>query len=495
MISARAIPTPYVVAYPRIENVEDLRQVRRLTDWNLAPWAKATGGRIILPVSENLLNSAHRKETLAEITALAPKRLLHGATRVLGWNSAALTGASPYLRTAALAIDPFMDISATDTINRFVSTQLQTSETVEAEWRQSLDILQNFAGTRDLLIVGSGPHSADARISAIRSGACPLILGTALMDTELIDSLPSGLIISADGPGQFSSMPAALTIISAMGKAIARGSHLVVTEELGPLARHLLGNIAPNHIHAVPMGGPLDALWRTSRTRPLANVLTTLGLPLAAVLALTGGNIQSLGVSFRNTPGPDPNASHWAHHNDALILKRKALDLLVHEPGSILPDPNYLLKHYANLRRMTDDLAEIGLDVPGRILMSSDTVDTIPVTEPSKVIPYIVAAVDKIEQWRHICATLTYIGIFLTVFCMLIALGPKHLSVLIVLSVAVLLGLMFLGIFLRLRIRRWMNVFERRRRQIESRELELIAARLDAIEDRLYGASETTAKF
>ncbi|WP_298916293.1 hypothetical protein [uncultured Algimonas sp.] len=456
------------MAWPAIDTPDDLKRLRRFQRWNLAPWVSGTGGRVLLP----------------EVGEVADPDC---ADTLLLWNQAETIGAPRDRLERGLAVDPLMDISASDTLNRWVATQLGEGTRAARHWPRSVSDLRGFIGNRPVLIVGSGPQTAEARQRAIRDQPVPVILGSALADTDFVDILPPGLVVCADGAGQFGATPAAQQLIGMMAGQLRRGAHLVVPEELGPLARHALGEIAPDRIHSVPMGGGSDALWRNGQSRPLGNVLTTLGLPVAATIVVQRRNptIDTIGISLM--AAGSEGSTHWAHRAASTLLRRKATDLLVQEPGSVLPVDGYLDRHYSALDAMIGELNADAVSVTASAepiySSSSDSKQTpLYLNAVRRLLASFVETLDWLEATRHGMAVM--IGLSIAVLAVITGLqGTKFAAVAIALT-ALLLSLAT-AVFLRLRMRRWQHIFERRRRLIEARGLELMSERLAAVEDRL----------
>ena len=475
-----------LTAWPRLERAEDLAHAMRLAEWNAAPW-RERGGVVELPIGSSLPHGMEPQPgiVLSVSVADAPPP---DAEPILAWHQPSLIGQPPEVAARCIAVDPFMDDSTTDAMNRFVAAQLQSDAQVVEDWRQSVAALKNFVGGRAIQIFGSGPQSADARREAAGAQPCAVWLGTAVMDHALSAALAPGIICIADGIGQLSDLSGAAPIIDAVRAQLARGAHLVVTQELGPLARHVFADHAVR-IHAVPMGEQTDDLWKTGRARPLGNVLTTLGLPVAAALSERGGTIHSLGISFSAAaaePSERREASHWSHHNTDPLLVKKALGLLVREPGSVLPRPGYQRRHYAALLSMCTRLREHGISVAGA---DTGRRGETSVSAPSPL-ARVVEAVDKLTATRQRWGMIALLGYVAATAAIMAGIGVGTGTVLLALALGVLLVALGAALLLRLRVSRWMATYERRRRQIEARELELLTQRIDDLEARLDAGRE-----
>lgn len=472
---------PSVVAYPAIGHQDDLNHLIRLAQWNLAPWVAATGGHIVLPVLPALSQTSCDVAGVV-ITTEKADRYFETSEAILSWSQPGLIGAPRHLHKTALPIDPYFDVSSSDTLNQFVASQLQDPQSISDRWEQSVQTLNAFRSERSIMIIGSGPHRAEDRALASETAPFPIILGTALMDDRLLQALPPGLILLADGVGQFGAATAPF-VLRRVTQQLERGAHLVIPEELGPLVRRNLNEKHGDKLHLMPMGGAKDDLWSTGRARPLANVLTTMGLPMAATLATQGETIKSLGVSFQPADIESPASRHWDRHTTLIEPKRNGMAVLAFEPGSVLPDPTYMTAHYGRLKELTDRLLKIGIYVEGR-----DTGSRLP--KPTKtlrrgIVSRIFAGVDHVEQWRHAYAMLALIGFTVSLFAFVSTLGVGTAALLLTLALAALFVSLATFVLLRLRMRRWMAEFERRRRQVEARELEFTHARLNAIEKKL----------
>lgn len=455
----------YVLAYPEPETDGDIAYLKSLITGPLAPWIQSTQGR--LQIFEK--GRTNRAE------------LIKNAAAILAWNQGALIGAPRKLCQKAVAIDPFMDISATDTLHRWVASQLETPEQIDTAWAKSVRRLKALKQSRPILLIGPGPQTPEARKAFAGQSPFTLYLGTSLHDSSLCEALPPDVIIGADGVGQFGTSPASQLLQRKVGKALATGSQLIVTEKLGPIAHYLYPEYE-EQIHVVPIGGQQDRLWQTGKSRPLGNVLTTLGLPVASILA-EESEIQTLGISLSEKS----QNQHWKHSQiDA--MSRTAMDMLIHEPGAVLPNPNYRHRHFETLAEMIDEITTTGVKIQGSTTLkhSPKTSDITKVQAGwlPKVLAGAVGLLEYAETKRYEGLCLLICMIIFGVIALQIGFLTMETATLGI-SIAALLSVFLLGIFLRLRIRRWTSIFERRRRQIEAAELSALKARMDAIEAKL----------
>jgi len=458
----------YLLAYPTPETDEDRAYLETIISGPLAPWIHQAGGRVKFFNPNKILRKQFQE-----------------AGAILAWNQGAIIGVPRKFRDKIIDVDPFMDISATDSLCRWVGCALNDSEDLNANWASSLKILRTIKENRPVVVIGSGPHTLEARHRLAAKNPFSLYLGTSLHDQNLCSALPPDVIIAADGPGQFGTSRTARVIRSKFGDALAKGSHLVVTEKLGPIAKHLFSDFE-SQVHIVPIGDQDDRLWKTNRSRPLGNVLTTLGLPVAAVLAKGSrkgaGEIETLGITLE----ADKQNAHWKHSAQSAMSKT-ALDMLIHEPGSVLPDHNYRENHLRRLGEMIKELREAGIIIANSAPANPFKNTSSPASSPRRpsfeqtILAFLVRSLDYAENGRHEGMAMS---MGLSIFSLL-ALATGQISFATTafgISIAALLAVAFLGLFLRLRMRRWTLMFERRRRQIAAAELAALTARLDQIE-------------
>jgi len=457
------MPSPLLLAYPAPNIETDRAYLQGLITGPLAPWVEKVNGRL-LSVNATRPNS---------------DKNIQAATAILGWNQGALVSAPRAVTSKAIHIDPYMDISATDTLNRWVASQLNEPLTIQDNWQDSIATLRKLRGDRTIILIGSGPYSAEDVANAKRQNPLTLYLGSTLHDDVLTGQLFPSIIIAADGAGQFGSTASAQVWQVHAKACLDAGSHLIVTETLGPIAQYIFAKYL-DQIHVVPIGERTDRLWITGRSRPLGNVLTTLALPVAAVI-LKSGVIQTLGVSLTE----ETNNAHWKHGaQDAMA--HTALDMLIHEPGSILPNPNYRLIHFAHLSEMTSSLADLDISIanaetpkPGKFRLEHPRV-----TAKQRLLAGVVRRLDYAKPAVHVGVVMSFVLISTSLIGFLNGLLTPATAAL-GLSMAAILGSASLGLFLRLRVKRWTLMFERRRRQIEAAELAAIKTRLDTLESKL----------
>ena len=353
----------------------------------------------------------------------------------------------------SVVADPLLTPGARDVVSRWVAGRVTASERVREGWELSFRGLKAFLADRRLILVGAGPLDG-----SVPNGAYAY-LGSALLDTKRTAAMPPSFVIAADSVGQFGTGRAARAFQEQLREVLEEGAQLVVPEHLGPLAKTMFPRHA-DRVHVVPVGGQDDRLWTTGRTRELGNVLTTLGLPLAAAL---GCEWELLGVSTSDAASD----RHWDAKADTLA----ALENMVLEPASVAvaASGSYRAKHYDML---AESLLEIRMaDAPSR-------------RDRSRHVARLVKAVDASEDFARPAA----VGLAVVTVAVLAASAVGVLSVstlALMVSVLAVLAMAVVGLLLRQRLNRWQLKFERERRAMERRERRLLLSKLEELEGRL----------
>lgn len=463
---------------PFLESDEDTDRVLALLDWHLAPIkddVSLTIGAISGP-RETALNVNTVTETELNSQAKA-------ADKVLFWKTSEFWAAPPAIRRKALRIDTSVELDVGDALDQFVHGHSPISLDIAAEQTKLTDV-GHYKANADVVIIGSG-LMAPGTLEHFSSPPLAVYLGTTIFNAGLLNALPPDIIIAADVPSQLGhGRTAALYREKVTDLIRTHNSHVVVpAHHKGSVLCHWPDDVTDNFIF-VPINAatPLaNSLHIQLACRPTGNVLTTLGLPVAASL---GTHVHLIGISLGEA-GPDAS---WSHSEQS-FYQRHTASMMIDHPAASAAGLAYMRRHLDMLHGQMKALSEAhGTNFMGPLGKAIDHSQSGPVDgnigEPSALRLSIFKAVSKLEhQPLPILAGVFAVTCLVSLTAAATLIGPTIAG--FVMLALLLTGMAALFLFTRIRMNRMMTDLQSKLSTQQTRQFKNLSDRLEAIESKL----------
>lgn len=486
MFNQRAREHLQICFYPIILSKVDAAVCARFVRFALAPLSK----RASIYLSEN---SDFPSNDWPDFCTIIDGKRLHQiaseSDKVIFWCASDFWRAPASLRRKAILCDPYTNFAATDLLNSWVSKEVYSPEVN----RTAFGIFKKMRNVcikdnRDVLLIGPAPSQYELMKSNKKIVGNPLCIyiGSAIYNEHLTSLYPPDIIVAADGTSQFSGLQPSLRFRSRVELLIEQtGSLLFVPSNVfGIISAHWQENLISS-ILTIPyykkMNDKIQRLLHEDWViHPTGNVLTTLALPVAQSLSQ---NIRFSGISFFETAANDE--LHWVHANSTQYYRNNA-EILIKEPGAVLPNLGYKEQHYSNLKSQLHVMKTCGFSFyrfDGSPLSELENLTDTNVLEKSIWIKSIENIVIIFERIQHFAGLLTifFAGLVLLLPMALLSILPVNLTLIVLLVLCIFVSVS--GVyFLRMRMNRMLANIEGRLSRQQAAQFENLSTRLEYIE-------------
>ncbi|MEO1191384.1 MAG: glycosyltransferase [Pseudomonadota bacterium] len=275
-----------ILVYPAFEDARACADFAARLSWHLRPYEDAIASLVLFGPQDAI--------DLPQTASTATKIVIKAApAAVQGWD-ALLGGADHVLvwkQTGDVALPKGPRTTVIDGVQsdlaRWAFGHFSNTEDLLAEGRAALAALRETVAPEQGYLIGEGASARQAKLYGVPAGAS-LLCGDATADAQLIDDLQPVALVLGDASRHVGPSAAAVAFRERLAQQLRKGAFpLFVPLYTVPLYREALPQDLQARVRGVPsLDGEADSLDLTAKfaARPLNDVTTHLGLPLAATL-------------------------------------------------------------------------------------------------------------------------------------------------------------------------------------------------------------------